>query len=327
MEREQQMEFVSRSLALTVVTFSIVFCGNINKTFAASKWIEDSWNNKVIYGKDDRLDLYGVQNETYKKVADSTVALVFAKDVQIDANTGVAQLTTENYGTANGLCQSEQFYDQPTAAFCSGSLVGPDLIMTAGHCIGAPNDPSIACENVKFVFGFGVQTQGIYPTSVDANEVYNCSQVVARLQDDKGADYALVRLDRTVGNHSPLKIERSGKIKLKTPLVVIGHPYGLPTKVAGGATVRSVKAKAKYFVANLDTYGGNSGSAVFNADSGLIEGILVRGQTDFKYDSVQECSLSNVCSDETGCASGNHFEDVTAISALMDLIPKLSDEQ
>ena len=51
------------------------------------------------------------------------------------------------------------------------------------------------------------------------------------------------------------------RLSLDTPLVVIGHPSGLPTKIADGAWVRNNESEY-YFVTNLDTFGGNSGSAV-----------------------------------------------------------------
>jgi hypothetical protein len=92
-------------------------------------------------------------------------------------------------------------------------------------------------------------------------------------------------------------------------LVVVGHPSGLAVKIAAGATVRS-NLESAYFVANLDTYGGNSGSAVFNEQTGLIEGILVRGETDFKYKNG--CYVSNIC-DVDGCRG----EDVTRVSEIL----------
>ncbi len=95
--------------------------------------------------------------------------------------------------------------------------------------------------------------------------------------------------------------------------MVIGHPAGLPTKVSGGAKVRDA-GPTGHFVANLDTYGGNSGSAVFNAKTGLIEGILVRGEIDYTWRGG--CKVSNTCADD-GCRG----EDVTKISALSGNIP------
>src|SRR5205814_1482337 len=113
--------------------------------------------------------------------------------------------------------------------------------------------------------------------SVPAAEVYGCKELLGREQVGTGADWALIRLDRAVVGHQPLKINASGSIEKGTEIVVIGHPAGLPTKVAGNAAVRDA-SKEGFFVANLDTFGGNSGSAVFNAKTGQIEGILVRGE-------------------------------------------------
>ncbi|OIO10651.1 MAG: hypothetical protein AUJ52_03575 [Elusimicrobia bacterium CG1_02_63_36] len=265
----------------------------------------------VIYGDDDRLDLHQVQSPKLKAMAGSTVALFQGSGVSMDG--GNATLQTSNYGDSYGLCKDEPFRDQGAGAFCSGSLVGEDLIMTAGHCVRSQS----ACESTKFVFGFGItdKDKGT-PGSVPAGEVYSCKELVGRTEQGSGPDWALIRLDRSVVGHAPLKITRDGVPAKGTPLVVIGHPAGLPTKIAGGAYVRDADRNG-YFVANLDTYGGNSGSAVFNGISGMVEGILVRGETDFTYDSANSCRRSNVCTDE-GCRG----EDVTNVDEVASLIPK-----
>ena len=103
------------------------------------------------------------------------------------------------------------------------------------------------------------------------------------------------------------EIRKSGGVEVGEDLVVIGHPTGLPTKIADGANVR--RRAGTYFVANLDTYGGNSGSAVFNANTGVVEGILVRGETDYRRDYRRNCRVSNVVSD-----NGGRGEDVTYIT-------------
>ena len=99
-----------------------------------------------------------------------------------------------------------------------------------------------------------------------------------------------------------------------TELVVIGHPTGLPTKIAGGAWVRQ-NTNNVYFQSNLDTFGGNSGSAVFDAETGTVEGILVRGETDYVYDSSRGCRVPKQCSNE-GCRG----EDVTRITNIKELM-------
>jgi V8-like Glu-specific endopeptidase len=83
----------------------------------------------------------------------------------------------------------------------------------------------------------------------------------------------------------------------------------LPTKIDDGAQVRS-NAPSGYFVATTDSYGGNSGSSVFNYDTGEVEGVLVRGEDDYVYRNG--CMVSNVC-EESGCRG----EDVTKISSVL----------
>ena len=84
----------------------------------------------------------------------------------------------------------------------------------------------------------------------------------------------------------------------------------MPSKIAGGSFIRSVEDG--YFVANLDTYGGNSGSIVINDATGEAEGILVRGEQDYQRNSEEGCYESVRCED-LGCRG----EDVTLISTLM----------
>lgn len=97
---------------------------------------------------------------------------------------------------------------------------------------------------------------------------------------------------------------------------MIGHPVGLPLKVADDAVVSDPGDGQTYFEANLDTYGGNSGSAVFNARTGLIEGILVRGAQDFKK-GAGDCVVSNVLPGTPGGESVTKIND-----SLLSFIPK-----
>ncbi len=261
---------------------------------------------RVIYGDDNRTEIHQA-SPYWQRIADSTVALFNSSDLT-DAGNGSYKVGGSNYGSSYNLCEDEPFREQQSAGFCSGSLVGHNLIMTAGHCVRSQS----ACDRTKFVFGFGYSYAGKDLSSVQALDVYSCKKLVVRKEVSTGADYALVELDRSVVGHEVLAVNRGASASVGTPLVVIGHPAGIPTKVSGGASVRTVKTE--HFVANLDTYGGNSGSAVFNESTGLIEGILVRGAQDFVY--ANGCRKSNVCPNE-GC----HGEDVTRVDQLTAHIP------
>lgn len=267
-------------------------------------------NQKVIYEIDDRVDLYQLPAGPDLDDADSVVAL-FKSSKVIDNGDGTSTLQTKTFGAAQNLCAGERFRDQPVGAFCSGVLVAPDIIATAGHCV---NDGNVT--NARFVFGFRMRDSCTAETVINNTEIYGGASIVGRQQVRDGPDWALVRIDRPVTNHLIARIRRNGKISDTQALHVIGHPTGLPTKFAGGASVRHNQPNA-FFVANLDTYGGNSGSPVFNSDTHEIEGILVRGETDF----VQQgnCNVSLVCP-----SSGCRGEDCTRTTEFKQLIPETS---
>jgi len=278
---------------------------------------------KSIYGADNRIELFNASPET-NKIADSVVSLWTADRVTIDPVAKTAVLSTVNFGERANLCPGEQFREQPIGAFCSGSLVGPDLIMTAGHCV----TDAEKCKSIKVVFGFAIKNVGGMPTTkMDQSEVYSCEEITTRFLGSEpgsvnpagqtlGPDYALIQLDREVVGHKPLPVNRTASLKKGDKLMVIGHPVGLPLKIAAGASVRDA-SKVGYFVADLDTFGGNSGSPVFNTATKLIEGILVRGDEDF-LESPAGCTTM-----ATYAQTGGRGEDVTKISALESFIPKL----
>lgn len=285
-----------------VATFSVAIAATLSVGFV-------NITPKVIYGEDNRADVYQVQRADIRELADSTVALIPSRSVTVGEN-GMMSIAASSYGERMNLCPSEPYYDQPSAANCSGSLVGEDLIATAGHCI-SPTDCS--SNRYSFVFGFRMLDEKNAALQVSSEDVYTCKEIVAREYNSQ-KDYALVRLDRVVTNHRPLTLQKE-PVQKGDQIFVIGHPSGLPTKIADSAQVRA--KNAAYFVTNLDTYGGNSGSAVFNAATNEVVGILVRGAQDFSYDYENKCTSSNKCP-ETGCRG----EDVTNITFISQALEK-----
>jgi len=288
---------------------------------------------KSIYGDDNRLD-YFEASPAMRTLADSVVSLWPSKQVKLEG--GEYKLRTIGFGEALNLCPGEKFREQPIGAFCSGTLVGEDLIMTAGHCI--TDDAS--CADARFVFGYNIDSAGGQArTSVQPKDLYTCKRIVKRALDKQasgiigtgiaiigallnkqaGPDFALIQLDRKVEGRKPLAVNR-GSVANGERIFVIGHPVGLPVKVAGDAGVRDNSFKA-FFLTDLDTFGGNSGSAVFNASTNKIEGILVRGGTDF-VDSPAGCKVQLKSGQNEGKG-----EAVTKISMLEKYIPELGSSK
>ena len=94
---------------------------------------------------------------------------------------------------------------------------------------------------------------------------------------------------------------------------MVGSPSGLPLKVASGANVRETKHPF-YFKANLDTFQGNSGSGVYNAITGVVEGILVRGEDDFEPNRAKMCIEAKKCANNE-CRG----EDVSRLTSVPEI--------
>lgn len=253
---------------------------------------------EVLYGDDNRRDVYHQDNtELMRAVARSTAVMVpkFAVGPSDSLNeTRQIKLRTRPYGRALNLCEDEQFRDQPLAGFCSSFLVAPDIMVTAGHCV----QDAMACKSAVFIFDFAYTAEGDDPTLVDIDRAYLCKEIIkVELDHQTGNDFAVIRLNRPVTGREPLAVRRTEKIADEADLTVIGNPSGLPTKIAAGAKVRD-NSSANAFIANLDTYQGNSGSAVFSSTTGTVEGILVRGEDDFETNTELGCMASKRCQND-----------------------------
>lgn len=285
---------------------------------------------KVIYGADNRKDIY--QSTTaQKKLAQATAGMVFLSNLTEDSKGKLSikkPLTLEESGN---ICATEKFAQQPTAPFCSGFLIAPDIIVTAGHCYKARGTAESNCKTAGWLFDYSMKSANHDPTTnIAPTRLYKCKEVIAA-EWNQTVDYAIIRLDRPVTGRTPLKFRTTGKLSSETELTVIGHPTGLPSKVSDKGRV-TLNTLENTFSTTLDTFHGNSGSAVMDSKTGLVEGILIQGKTDYKPSDSrdpQSCQVVNIC-DDTGknCSAGNqhgtiaHGEVVFRITKIVDLINK-----
>jgi V8-like Glu-specific endopeptidase len=293
------------SFAAALVGIGAIACSMSESPAANDQNPQDSkGTQEVIYGDDNRTDFYSEKDASLRTLSESTVALMSSSQIGAEVN-GLRPLTGANYGASLGLCSDERFTEQNTGAFCSGFLIADDLVVTAGHCITDLKE----CGETSFVFGYRVAAPGVLPVSIPSNEVYSCASLIHTQSPSDGADFAIVKLDRPVPNHAPLLPRLNGDVKVGDSLTVMGYPEGLPLKFAGGA-VRSVNTPG-FFVTNVDTYGGNSGSAILNSKTHEVEGVLVRGEKDFEW-TAQGCARSYRCK-----ADACRGEDVTRIGEVL----------
>src|SRR5665647_843873 len=108
---------------------------------------------QVVYGKDNRQDMYQVTNALHKKLAASTAGMVRVGMLTRSSKANMFDLQgSQSLERADNMCTSEAFAQQPTAPVCSGFLVGPDTLVTAGHCYNAMGTPEDTCKQFVWVF-------------------------------------------------------------------------------------------------------------------------------------------------------------------------------
>lgn len=297
--------------------------------------------NKVIYGDDDRVDLISGPAD-WDSISLSTLAIINKKNLKSIRNgeSYTFESTVKSLQNRKRLCEGEVFADQPTASHCSAFLIGPDTILTAGHCakdLNGPKTDNEICQESYYVFDYYIQNPDApFEIEFTKGNVFSCKKVIKAVYESRGFDYAIIQLDRKVSGRTPLKLNSTYKAELGEELTIIGHPWGLPSKFAGGAKVVENRDNNVYFSATLDSFGGNSGSAVFNSSTKEVEGILVRGKADevLSYDeSGKSCYRLNHCDDSgKNCLKEDQTlkaEEVTKISSIAQEIAKAlkSDRQ
>ncbi|WP_412469862.1 MULTISPECIES: trypsin-like serine peptidase [unclassified Halobacteriovorax] len=270
--------------------------------------------DKVVYGEDNRLDQFEVTDQNKLDAQMSTLAMIpKSKLTKKTENTYLAD------DSKIELCDGERFNKQVDVADCSGFLVEKDnkqYVVTAGHCMTSKSD----CYDNFWVFDYSKKSPKDDARTILEKNVYSCKRIVAqRLGRTSGEDFAVIELNREVTDRKPLDYRKRDEIQKGEQVYVIGHPSGLPSKVADGAFVR--KANEWFsFSTNLDTFSGNSGSAVFNEKTGLVEGILVRGDQDYNYNPRKQCYEANNCH-MNGCGG----EDVFRITRILFLRDPVQD--
>lgn len=254
---------------------------------------------KTIYGEDNRRDLYNTTNDFIAAVADSTVLLVLSEDLILSGRT--YSMKTMTLQERKNLCPEEKFSDQPTGGFCSGTLISGDSILTAGHCVTTQAE----CDSIQIVFGFSIYEEGQYVTTFDSDEVYSCKTLQASVDSISDGDYAIFTLDRSVLTHAPAKLAnrtQSDPLPTDSPLVLIGHPTYLPTKIADDGVV--CDEEEAYYHVTSDAFAGNSGSGLFHPLTGEVEGILSFGDDDYQLDVSRRCATVVTYTDPHPCEEG-----------------------
>lgn len=249
--------------------------------------------DKMIYGDDNRRLMSELDtNSDLQAINSSRSILAQIPNWRAKITKETVSVETRDLKFGLNICDGEKFLDQPLVSSCTAFLVGPDLIVTAGHCIKDKYD----CKKQTWVLDYDSAGDFTGPTGVitfPKDKAYSCTELIS-WSENSNLDYALVRLDRKITDREPLKVRRDGKTSTNESLMVLGHPLGMPKMLTDNIMIRD-NSMTYFFKTNADTFSGNSGSPVIGMNSGLVEGLLVRGDDDFVMDLDLGCQKMARC--------------------------------
>lgn len=286
-----KVALMSGSAIQTVSTLLLTACGALSIACSAAEDVQRT-SQPVVFGADDRQDPFTLGAEPNLLAQSDLVVLHGGVVANSDGTTSTIQSPGTN-GSLNNLCSDQRFLSQPIPGSCTAFLVAPDLAATAAHCIQGNN---------IFVFHFKMEDATNARLTVKNSDVYHSIRTVDFVNDPSGSgqDWAIVQLDRQVSNHRVAQLRHSGQVSLGDAVSMLGHPFGLPYKYANSATVLT-NSHPVVFGANLDEFGGNSGSPVYSAVTRSVEGMLTGGQRpELVPDPVSGCNRVRVCP-QNGC--------------------------
>lgn len=189
---------------------------------------------------------------------------------------------------------------------CSGLMIGPDLLLTAGHCI--LYDPQV-CAGTLAVFG-------MRHDGGEAPIIRRCTEVV---YIGHSIDTALLRLGGTPSEGPFPRLASTGP-RSGTPVRVLQHPGGTHARVArdsdctvqdqltrlwpASSQAHAASTKEAGFKHHCDTQKGSSGAALLTADGQTILGVQHAGHSTTGVNLAVRADLIRYC---IGYRSPNSF--------------------
>lgn len=239
----------------------------------------------VIYGEDSRQDL-----PTSSLTAQARATAVFISQFDLKPlESGAFSFRKIKLRAGYPLCEDERFLDQYLVGKCTGVLIGPHHVLTAGHCFLTDKD----CSEIQITFGFNFEKsrRGF----LNKEDLYSCRRVL--FQSPSGSSSysgtALIELDRRVTDANPVKIATAPTLAANEIVYNYSYPLGLPLKGDIGKIVKN-DPRQPFFEVAIDTFSGSSGSGLFNQNGELI-GILDNGAEDFLEEDIRRVQTSGGC--------------------------------
>jgi len=229
------------------------------------------------YGVDNRMEYHETKEEELKEIAKAMAFQTYRDDSygwDFNRLWQMKSMTLEQ----RGVCSEERFIEQPTFSreTCSAVLISPKHLLTAGNCL-----TEHYCKNDLFywMFNYHLESESPFSLKRPRKDYYQCKNILKRVYDPNSFNsFAIIELKKEVEGVRPVTISKT-PLQKGDELIVMGHSFGMPLKIAFDAEV--IKDHDKFVFVNSDIAGNNHGSILLNAKTLELEGILINGRKDY----------------------------------------------
>lgn len=272
----------------------------------------------IFYG-DDRKDFHEIKEPKIKELSASIPSLIQKeKLIEKDDHWQINTKSLEN--SSYKFCSDANFAQEKLLANCSASLIAPDLVLTAAHCLEKDWVESIYHPRAyMIVFDYKKTHKDEEITKLPKENVYEIEDNMPLYEYswNNMLDVAILKLKRPVTDRRPIKLNLNHDYSTATPLFVFGYPLGVSQKLTDESNIISVGETQNSFRHYLDTFSVNSGSAIFDKDTYEIIGVHVRGTMG------KDPSGRNDCRDWRVGIPGEDYGEANMLSPLKNQIEKI----
>lgn len=230
--------------------------------------------SSAVFSQPDTQEFQFPSSEFFMPVAKTDGSKIILGEPNFEK---IRDITAEKniYNTSRRVASLILEHQGKKISFCSGSLVGPDLLLSNNHCIIPGKQIYVNMEYLNQSQLTNVQTS-----------------VVKVLKTSKALDYALFKLKDPIGKHFGW-LELSDRTPARGDVMIIQHPQGRDKELSRvQSNILANNGTLIHYFA--DTEGGSSGSPVFNLNGTKIIALHHAGLCEERSQDKRRCLSKGV---------------------------------
>lgn len=224
------------------------------------------------------INLNSQAQQNLRLYAANNVGMVYPKEVRFYNDEFI--LKKSGIKKSYRLCDGEKLVHRWSTFFCSGAFVAPNKILTAAHCV-----ENLSCKDFYLI---REGTRSRLANRLPIENLFTCKEITKI----KFRDLAVITTHQEYdGPITPVTTEFKAQAPEK--IFMLGHPLGMPLHKSEGVIFKQSSPGTCY--ADITSFEGNSGSAVYSQRTGQMIGVFVEGEKDFLFDRKSRCYRFKQC--------------------------------